>query len=79
MSRWSRLVPMVGAALLLAACSQDSDTPLSPAAARHDGGTTAIGSNSVDPGTSTSTGTSTSDTAEPDTTTRTGTTAIGSN
>ena len=84
MSRWSRLIPMFGAALLLAGCgSNGADTPLSPAGIRHDeGGTTAIGSNAVDPSTGTTTTTNTATdapTVAEDTTGRGGTTAIGSN
>jgi len=38
MTRWYRIIPAVAVALLLGACGQDSDSPMSPSAPRFDGG-----------------------------------------
>lgn len=52
MSRWSRLIPVLAVAALLAACSQDSDSPLMPSGPRFDGGHL-VGGNVVEPPTTT--------------------------
>ena len=85
MARWTRLIPAFAVALVLAACGQGtSDTPFSPAAARHDGGGATVGSNFVPPsdGSESTSTTSTSDgsTEVPnDSTSRTGGATVGSN
>jgi len=48
MARWTRFVPTLAVALLLWGCGQATDTPLSPPAARYDGGLT-MGGNATPP------------------------------
>src|SRR5215213_7729345 len=87
MARWTRLVPAFAVALVLAACGQGtSDTPLSPPAARYEGGGTSVGSNYVPPPDSTEATTGTTSTSSTgsvelsgNSTSRTGGTSIGGN
>jgi hypothetical protein len=52
MSRFSRVFSLFAVPVLFAACSLDgTDTPLSPAGPRHDGGVTLLGGNAVPPDT----------------------------
>jgi hypothetical protein len=63
MSRFSRVLSLFAVPVLFAACSPGAtDTPLSPASPRHDGGSAGLGGNFVPPDT-TSQGTTSSTTS----------------
>ena len=76
MSRWSRLVPVCAVAALLAACGgSGSDTPLAPAsvtAPRYDGGLGTAGNATGSAPGSETTGSTSTTTAQSDTTARGG-------
>ena len=82
MTRWHRFIPAVAVALLLGACGGNgSDTPLSPAGPKFDGGYIVVGNATPPPDStkSSSSTTSSSSTAEvpPDTTSRGGYIVVG--
>lgn len=70
MSRWSRLIPFFAVAVLLAACGQDSDTPISAPAPLYDDGVV-VGGNSTG-GSGSGSGSTTNTTTPTDTTTKSG-------
>jgi hypothetical protein len=86
MARWTRLIPAIAVTLVLAACGQGTtDTPLSPRAARHDGGGASLGGNFTPPPSDSSAATTTSSTSSgstelsQDSTGRTGGASLGGN
>jgi hypothetical protein len=72
MSRWSRLIPGIGFAVLLAACGNaGSDTPMAPVTPRMDGGGVIVNGNAFGTGsgqTTTTQSTTASDPAPADST-----------
>jgi hypothetical protein len=78
MIRSYRIIPAVAVALVLGACGQGSDTPLSPATPRFDGGYI-VGGNSTPPPPPTDTDASTNGAPVPPDTTSRGGYIVGGN
>ncbi|HEV7586566.1 MAG TPA: hypothetical protein VGO40_00455 [Longimicrobium sp.] len=86
MSRFSRVLSLFAVPVLFAACSPGgSDTPFSPAEARHDGGIILVGGNAVPTDSTPPAGTTTSSDpaadpgVAPDSTSRGGIILVGGN